>query len=200
MSQLVGYARVSTQDQNPALQIDALKAAGCAKIFVEQASSVKERPQLAAALDYLREGDTFIFWKLDRIGRSLKEVILTLDDFRRRGIGVKCLTQPIDTTTAAGRLAANMIGAVAEYEHELIRERTKAGLAAAAARGRKGGRPTVLDSEKMAMAKILMADPNLSPSSIAKRLGVGRAALYRAFPGGKTAIMRQAQTDKEAKT
>ena len=193
MSQLVGYARVSTRDQNPDLQIDALKAAGCTKIFTEQASSVKERPQLAAALDYLREGDTFIFWKLDRLGRSLKDLIHTLDTFRQRGIGVKCLTQPIDTTTPAGRLAANMLGAFAEFEHEMIRERTRAGLDIAIARGRKGGRPSVLDPEKMEMAKVLLADPRLAPASIAKRLGVSLSALYRAFPGGKTALMQAAQ-------
>ena len=142
---LIGYARVSTLDQKPELQLDALKAAGCAKIFVEKASGSKEdRPQLIAALDYIRAGDTLVVWKLDRLARSMKQLIEIVDQLKARRIGFRSLTEAIDTTTAAGELFFHIFDALAQFERSIIRERTNAGLKAALARGRKGGRrPTV---------------------------------------------------------
>src|ERR1700712_5430967 len=138
---LVGYARVSTLDQKPELQVDALKNAGCRKLFVEHASGAKEdRPQLIAALDYMREGDTLVVWKLDRLAPSMKQLIETVDQLKARGIGFRSPTEAIDTTTAAGELFFHIFGALAQFERSIIRERTNAGLKAALARGRKGGR------------------------------------------------------------
>ncbi len=140
---LIGYARVSTQDQTPALQLDALKAAGCEPIFVEKASGVQgDRPELKAA-DYVREnaGDVLVVWKLDRLARSLSQLIDTADQLERRGIGFRSLTEAIDTTSAGGRLVFHVFGAMTEFERSIIRERTKAGLDAARARGRTGGSP-----------------------------------------------------------
>lgn len=186
---LVGYARVSTLDQNPALQLDALTAAGAEKIFSEKASAGKERPELRAALDYMRAGDVLLIWKLDRLARSTKELIQTAEELAARGIEMRCLTQPIDTTSAAGRLFYTMIAAFAEFEREIIRERTKAGLRAAVAAGRKGGRPPALDKKQLAAARALLRDPALTIAEIAAQLGVSKSALYRHFPGGKFALM-----------
>ena len=139
---LIGYARVSTIDQNPALQMDALKTAGCDKVFTEKASgSHRDRPQLKAALNYLREGDTLVVWKLSRLARSLTQVIKTATDINDRGIALKVLTQNIDTSTSEGRLFFHMTAAFDEFQRELIVENTRAGLAAANKRGRRGGRP-----------------------------------------------------------
>jgi len=136
---LVGYARVSTQDQKPELQLDALKAAGCEKVFVEKASGAqRERPELTAALDYVRDGDTLVVWKLDRLARSMKQLIETVEGLEEKGIGFRSLTEAIDTTTAGGKLVFHVFGALAEFERSIIRERTRAGLDAAKARGRKG--------------------------------------------------------------
>ncbi len=138
---LVGYARVSTIDQNPALQMDALKTAGCDKVFTEKASgSHRDRPQLKAALNYLRKGDTLVVWKLSRLARSLTQVIKTATDINDRGIALKVLTQNIDTSTSEGRLFFHMTAAFDEFQRELIVENTRAGLAAANKRGRRGGR------------------------------------------------------------
>jgi len=139
---LIGYARVSTDDQNPSLQIDALKAAGCDKIFVEKASGAdRDRPVLAKALAYVREGDVFCVWKLDRAGRSVSHLIEIVEDLKARKVGFKSLNDAIDTTTAAGNLMFQIMASFAEFERNIIRERTMAGLAAARARGRIGGRP-----------------------------------------------------------
>jgi DNA invertase Pin-like site-specific DNA recombinase len=139
---LIGYARVSTQDQNPQLQLDALKAAGCGRVFVERASGAqRDRPELRAALGYMRSGDTLVVWKLDRLARSLKQLIETIEALDADKIGFRSLTEAIDTTTAGGRLVFQIFGALAEFERQVIRERTMAGLDAARARGRKGGRP-----------------------------------------------------------
>src|SRR6187200_1319658 len=141
-SMLVGYARVSTQEQDLALQLDALRAAGCAKVYEEKASGAqRERPELKAALDYVRKGDTLVVWKLDRLARSLKQLIETVELLEDRGIGFKSLTESIDTTTSGGRLIFHIFAALAEFERNIIRERTTAGLNAARARGRVGGRP-----------------------------------------------------------
>jgi DNA invertase Pin-like site-specific DNA recombinase len=136
----IGYARVSTQDQHPALQLDALHAAGCVKVFVEQASGAqRERPQLQAALDYARPGDTLVVWKLDRLARSLRQLIETVEQLEAPGIGFMSLTENIDTTTPGGKLIFHIFGALAEFEGSIIRERTLAGLTSARARGRVGG-------------------------------------------------------------
>ena len=139
---LVGYARVSTLDQTPALQIDALKLAGCERIFTEKASGAqRDRPELAAALSYVRARDTLVVWKLDRLARSLPQLIETVAHLEAGGSGFRSLTEAIDTTTAGGKLIFHIFGALAEFERSVIRERTRAGLKAAPDRGRTGGRP-----------------------------------------------------------
>ncbi len=178
---LVGYARVSTQDQNPALQLDALKAAGCERIYTEKASGAqRDRPELKAALDYAREGDTLVVWKLDRLARSIRQLIETVEDLERRKIGLRSLTEAIDTTTSSGRLIFHVFGALAEFERDLIRERTQAGLRAARARGRTGGRPKVLaDVKKQALAQALYDGGQADVATICRTLGISRATFYR---------------------
>jgi DNA invertase Pin-like site-specific DNA recombinase len=186
---LVGYARVSTQDQNPALQLDALKAAGCEKLFVEKASGAqRDRPELLAALDYLRAGDSLVVWKLDRLARSLKQLIETVELLDSRSIGLRSLTEAIDTTTAGGKLVFHVFGALAEFERSIILERTKAGLDAARARGKKGGRPPALVAKDLAAAKAMLSDPEITMEEVAKRLRVAPSTLYRHMPGGRGAI------------
>lgn len=139
---IVAYARVSTVDQNPELQFDALKAAGATKMFVEKASGADRlRPELAACLAFVRRGDVLLFWKLDRLARSVIHLGQIAEDCRARGVDLRCLTQPIDTTTSTGKLMFNVLASFAEFERDIISERTLAGLAAARARGRIGGRP-----------------------------------------------------------
>jgi DNA invertase Pin-like site-specific DNA recombinase len=187
---LIGYARVSTQDQTPALQLDALKAAGCGRIFVEKASGAqRDRPELMAALDYAREnaGDVIVVWKLDRLARSLGQLIDTADQLEKRGIGLKSLTEAIDTTSAGGRLVFHVFGAMAEFERSIIRERTKAGLDAARARGRTGGRPPALSAKDVAAAKAMLTDPEITMNEAASRLKVAPSTLYRYLPGGRRA-------------
>jgi len=191
---LVGYARVSTQDQDPALQLDALQAAGCEKLFTEKASGAqRERPQLQAALEYMRDGDTLVIWKLDRLARSLKQLIETVEALAARGIGLRSLTEAIDTTTSGGKLIFHIFGALAEFERGVIRERTRAGLDAARARGRKGGRPPALSPGDLAAAKALLRDPTIRVEDVARRLGVVPSTLYRHLPGGRSAV-REAET------
>jgi DNA invertase Pin-like site-specific DNA recombinase len=186
---LVGYARVSTQDQNPALQLDALKAAGCEKLFVEKASGAqRDRPELLAALEYLRAGDSLVVWKLDRLARSLKQLIETVELLESRSIGLRSLTEAINTTTAGGKLVFHVFGALAEFERSIIRERTKAGLEAARARGKKGGRPPALVAKDLAAAKAMLSDPDITMEEVAKRLRVAPSTLYRHLPGGRGAI------------
>jgi len=188
---LIGYARVSTQDQTADLQRDALEAAGCERIFVEQASgSCRDRPQLRAALDYAREraGDVLVVWRLDRLARSLGQLIETVEGLEQRGIGFRSLTEAIDTTSAGGRLIFHVFGAMAEFERGVIRERTYAGLAAARARGRVGGRPAALGEKDLIAARALLRDPAISVESIARRLGVAASTLYRHLPGGRSAL------------
>jgi DNA invertase Pin-like site-specific DNA recombinase len=186
---LVGYARVSTQDQNPALQLDALKAVGCEKVFVEKASGAqRDRPELLAALDYLRAGDSLVVWKLDRLARSLKQLIETVELLESRSIGLRSLTEAIDTMTAGGKLVFHVFGALAEFERSIIRERTKAGLDAARAQGKKGGRPPALVAKDLAAAKAMLSDPEITVEEVAKRLQVAPSTLYRHLPGGRGAI------------
>ncbi len=142
---LIGYARVSTKEQDPSLQIDALKAAGCERIYTDHASGAKEhRQEYDQVCEMLREGDTLVVWKLDRLGRSLKHLVGVINDFQEAGVGFMSLTESIDTTTPGGKLIFHLFGALAEFERDLIKERTRAGLKAARARGRKGGRPPAL--------------------------------------------------------
>jgi DNA invertase Pin-like site-specific DNA recombinase len=177
---LVGYARVSTQDQNLHLQRDALREAGCAKLFEDTLSGAKaERPGLEEALAYLRPGDTLVVWKLDRLGRSLQQLIEIVKVLEERGTGLRSLKESIDTTSAGGKLVFHLFGALAEFERDVIKERTNAGLAAARARGRKGGRPKVMDAKKVAMVKALRADPALSVPQICGQLGVSQTTFYR---------------------
>ena len=186
---LIGYARVSTLDQNPALQIDALQAAGCERVFVEQASGAqRDRPELARALDIARSGDTLIVWRLDRLAHSLKQLIETVEGLDDRGVKFRSLTEAIDTTTSGGRLVFQIFGALAEFERALIRERTSAGLAAARARGRRGGRPPALTAQDIKAAKAMMTDPEITMDQVAEKMGVASSTLYRHFPGGRSAL------------
>lgn len=186
---LVGYARVSTQEQDTSLQLDALQAAGCERVFEEKASGAQcERPQLKAALTYMRSGDTLVVWKLDRLARSLRQLIDTVESLHTQKIGLRSLTEAIDTTTAGGRLIFHIFGALAEFERAVIRERTQAGLAAARARGKRGGRPSVMSDDDITAAKALLRDPKISVEQIAKRLGVAPATLYRHIPGGRSSV------------
>jgi DNA invertase Pin-like site-specific DNA recombinase len=187
---LVGYARVSTLDQKPTLQIDALKAAGCTRIFTEKASGAqRERPELSAALDYIRQRDTLVVWKLDRLARSMRQLIETVEDLQSRGIELRSLTESIDTATPGGRLVFHIFGALAEFERAVIRERTSAGLQAARERGKKGGRPRTLGPKDLAAAKALLADPAIRVEDVAARLKVSPATLYRHLPGGRSAVL-----------
>ncbi len=190
VSDLMGYARVSTRDQTVALQLDALNAAGCVRVFEETASGAqRDRPQLAAALDYMRAGDTLVVWKLDRLARSTKQLIETVEGLARRGIGFRCLTQDIDTTTAGGRLVFTIFSAIAEFEREIIQERTRAGLDAARARGRRGGRPPALKPRDLKEARALLRDPEITVEEVAARLKVSPSTLYRHLPGGRSAVV-----------
>lgn len=177
MGDLIGYSRVSTLDQDPALQLDALKAAGCKRIFTDKASgSLTSRPQLDRMLDHLRAGDTVVVWRLDRLGRSLRHLMEVVRDFDSREVGFRSLTEAIDTTTPGGKLVFHIFGALAEFERELIRERTRAGLAAAVARGRKGGRPTVMTAERLELARRLRSEGK-SLKQIAGVLRVGASTV-----------------------
>lgn len=176
---LIGYARVSTHDQNAALQVDALKAAGCERLFVETISGAEtERPKLRAALRCARRGDVIVVWKFDRMARSLLHLLETIGTLDRRGIGFVSLTENIDTTTPTGRFVLQVFGALAELERETIRERTMAGLEAARARGRVGGRPPKLSAEDITRARQLLNDPELSVPMVAKAMGVSVSTLY----------------------
>jgi len=180
---LIGYVRVSTATQDGALQEDALERAGCDKIFSDQMSGAQsERPGLSEALAYLRDGDRLVVWKLDRLGRSLPHLISTVKDLGDRGVGFQSLTEGVDTSTPNGRLVFHIFGALAQFERDLIGERTSAGLLAAAARGRKGGRRAVVTPEKLARAKVLIAE-GFNVREAAGRIKVGKSALYRALAG-----------------
>jgi len=177
---LVGYARVSTTDQTLDLQRDALTKAGCTKIFTDTASgALAERKGLLEALDYVRAGDILVVWRLDRLGRSLKDLITRITELNDRKIGFKSLTENIDTTTSGGKLIFHIFGALAEFERDIIRERTTAGLEAARTRGKLGGRPRALTPQKIQLAQKLYADKSTSVSEICKILGISRHTLRR---------------------
>jgi DNA invertase Pin-like site-specific DNA recombinase len=176
----VGYARVSTPDQNLSLQLDALKAAGCEKVFTDIAGGSQAQCQgLQSAVEYLREGDTIVVWRLDRLGRSLRKLIDLINSLHEQGIGFKSLVDAIDTSTPTGQFFFHVTGAFAELERSLIRERTIAGLQAARSRGRNGGRPKAIDQQTFDMALQLYEDKNNSVDAICKKLGIARRTFYR---------------------
>lgn len=176
----IGYARVSTADQRADLQLEALEGYGCERVVWEEGSGAKsDRPGLGRVMDMLREGDVLVVWRLDRLGRSLKDLIAIVNTLGERGVGFVSLTEAIDTTSAGGRLAFHIFGALAEFEREIITERTRAGLRAARARGRMGGRPRALDARREAMAQRMLADPDNTVVGVAEALGVSPSTLYR---------------------
>jgi len=176
---LIGYARGSTDDQNLALQRDALAAAGCEKVYEDRISGAKaERPGLALALEVARAGDTLVVWRLDRLGRSLKDLITLAERLEQRKVGLKSLKEALDTTSSGGRLVFHMFGALAEFERDLIRERTRAGLTAARARGRLGGRPKRLTPEKRRLAVQLYRAREHSIAEICRLMGISKPTLY----------------------
>ena len=176
----IGYMRVSTNDQRTDLQEDALKKEGCDQLFSDTASGAKtDRPGLEEALSFLRKGDTLVVWKLDRLGRSLKHLIEVVILLNERKIYFKSIQESIDTGTSGGKLIFHVFGALAEFERDIIRERTKAGLESARTRGRVGGRPKKLDDKKVALAKSMIADHSNSITDICDTLGVSKATLYR---------------------
>lgn len=185
---LVGYARVSTQDQTLSLQLDALTSAGCERIFSDTASGVQTaRPGLEEALSYVRPSDTLVVWKLDRLGRSLRHLIETITQLQERSIGFRSLTEQLDTSTSSGKLFFHVFGALAEFERDLICQRTLAGLAAARSRGRLGGHPkaeALNDGKKVALAQALYDDKRRSIAEICQTLRVSRATLYRYIKAG----------------
>jgi DNA invertase Pin-like site-specific DNA recombinase len=176
---LIGYARVSTDDQHLDLQRDALKEAGCERIVEEKASGAKaERAGLASLLNILRAGDSVVIWRLDRLGRSLKDLIQLVEQFESAGVGLRSLQEQIDTSSSGGRLVFHVFGALAEFERNLVRERTQAGLAAARARGRKGGRKKRLDNDKRALALQLYNAKQHTIPQICKMMGISKSTLY----------------------
>ncbi len=179
----IGYARVSTEDQNPDLQLAALQQAGCKHVFTDKATGAHvKRPELAKCLKTLAHGDTLIVWKLDRLGRSLRDLIGLLDDLKARGVAFRSLTEAIDTTTPTGRAMWQMVGILAELERSLIQERTKAGRAAAVARGVKMGRKPKLTPQQVTHARTLI-EQGEHHDTVAQSLNVARRTLYRALQG-----------------
>ena len=183
---LVAYCRVSTDKQTHDLQLDAVTQAGAEKVFIETASgAARDRPELAKALEFMRGGDCLVVWRLDRLARSVRQLVETIEELEGRGIQFRSLTEAIDTTTPAGRLTFHIFASMAEFERSLIRERVRAGLEAAKARGRVGGRPRAMTDAKLKAAKVLLADAEVSAAEVARHLGVSLSSLYRAFPKAK---------------
>ena len=180
MNQRVGYARVSTDDQHLDLQRDALTQAGCSVIYEEAASGKSAtRPELEQCRKALRVGDILVIWRLDRLGRSLSDLVQIVADLERQGVGFESLTEKIETGSAAGKSVFHVFAALAEFERGLIRERTQAGLAAARARGRAGGRKPKLDDQQVREIKALLRDPDIQVADVARRYGVSRTTLYK---------------------
>ena len=186
---LIGYARVSTVDQNPQLQTDALTAIKCGRIFEETASGGDDnRIELQLALSYARKDDCIVVWKLDRLARSLGKLIEVVADLEIRGIGFRSITESIDTTTPSGRLIFHVFGALAEFERSIIRERTTAGLAAAKRMGRVGGRPKALTDHDIQAAKAMLRDPRITALEVSNRLSVSLSTLYRHIPAARKCL------------
>jgi DNA invertase Pin-like site-specific DNA recombinase len=193
---VIGYARVSTGEQSLDLQTDALKQAGCWRVYEEVASGARrDRPILIEVMDHLLKGDTLVVWKLDRLARSLQQLIETVEILDKLGCGFRSLTESIDTTTAGGRLIFHIFGALAEFERSIIRERTLAGLQAARLRGRKGGRPKSMNEQSLIVAQALLKDGVLTVRDVAKQVGVSPATLYKYLPAPKSDLgkVEQAQ-------
>ncbi|MDF0552020.1 recombinase family protein [Kamptonema sp. UHCC 0994] len=197
---LVGYARISTLEQNLDLQRDALLSAGCEKVFTDIASGIQDnREGLKETLNYLRSGDTLIVWKLDRLGRTLKHLIETVNTLATKSISFCSLQENLDTTTSSGKLIFHLFGALAEFERELIRERTRAGLKAARTRGHKGGRPRKLNIAQIKMAKLLISEGSTSITEICQTLGISRSTLYRRLKHNHCLPHHTDSTETEAK-
>ena len=192
----IGYARVSTIDQNLDMQRDALARAGCAQVYEEKSSgkNAAGRVELANMLKALRKGDTLIVWRLDRLGRSLVDLVHIVEQLAERGIGFESLSEKIDTSTAQGRMFFGVIAVMAQYQRDVIRENTNAGLVAARARGRMGGRPTALDDKAIAEIRVLMQDGSIPLKDIAARYNVGRTTLYNTI---KRAEKKEAETPRK---
>jgi DNA invertase Pin-like site-specific DNA recombinase len=200
MNQRIGYARVSTDDQSLDLQRDALRKAGCGLIYEEKASGkAMERPELDHCCKALRTGDVLVVWRLDRLGRSLPDLVRVVGDLEQRGVQFESLTEKIETVSAAGRLVFHVFAALAEFERNLIRERTLAGLAAARARGRSGGRKPKLSPRDVKALRAMWKDKTIPVTDIAKRFGVSRTTLYKHLEDspakGKQSVRATAATD-----
>jgi DNA invertase Pin-like site-specific DNA recombinase len=194
----IGYARVSSDDQNLDLQRDALDRAGCERLFTDKASGAKaDRPGLAAALEFARPGDVLAVWRLDRLGRSLGELVAMVGQLEDAGIGFESLTERIDTSTAAGELVFHVFGAIAQFERRLIVERTQAGLVAARARGRTGGRPAVQDSTIAAIRTLAATDR--SPGEICQALNISRSTFYKYADGGQSGEIAESAPDNSSR-
>jgi DNA invertase Pin-like site-specific DNA recombinase len=184
----IGYARVSTDDQSLDAQLDALRAAGCTRIYEEKASGRNSaRPELAHAIKALRPGDTLVVQRLDRLARSLRDLLRLVTALREAGAAFESLAERIETTTAAGELVFHLFASLAQFEYRLINERTRAGLAAARARGRKGGRRPKLGAPERREIQILLADPSMTVADVARRYGVSRTTIYKHVKGGTDA-------------
>lgn len=186
---LIGYARVSTLDQNPEYQIDALRKAGCERIFVEKKSGAREdRPQLLAALDYMRPGDTLVVWKLSRLARSLTQIMSTVKILHEKGVNLKAITQNIDTTTPEGRLFFHINAAFDQFQREIIVENTRAGLKSAREKGRIGGRPKIMTEEKIRLIRAMIKDVESYPfiSDVIRASGISRKTFYQYFPNARS--------------
>ncbi len=200
MNQRIGYARVSTDDQNLDLQRDALHIAGTQAIYEEMASGKDgERPELSHCLKALRTGDTLVVWRLDRLGRSLPDLVRIIAELEEKGIGFESITEKIETSSAAGKLVFHVFAALAEFERNLIQERTRAGLAAARARGRSGGRKPKLDARQIREIQRLMSDPNIPVNQIAERYKVSRTTIYKVAPRTAESVI-EAQSDASGKS
>ncbi|CAH1696449.1 Serine recombinase PinE [Hyphomicrobiales bacterium] len=185
----IGYARVSGSSQDHALQLDALNAAGCERIFIETASGLKaDRPELQKLLDHVRPGDLINIYSLSRLARSIRHLLELAEDLRARNVGLKSLTEGFDTSSPAGRFMFNVLGSLSQMEVELLRERTHAGLRAARARGRVGGRPKVLDAVKLRVVKTLIAEGTMTMAEIADHVQVAPSTIYRSVRGGRSAL------------
>jgi DNA invertase Pin-like site-specific DNA recombinase len=193
----IGYARVSTIDQNLDLQLDALKQAGCETIFTDKITGTKfDRPQLGELKKILRSGDTVIVWKMDRMGRGLRDMIILMKEFEDKGVGFKSITEGIDTTTNTGKLVFHIFASLAEFERNLIVERTKAGLKAGRARGKVGGRPRKLSEEQRELLRKMHADITIPLSTITETFGISKQMIYQVVNEGK---IRDSRSDKEGK-
>jgi DNA invertase Pin-like site-specific DNA recombinase len=187
----IGYARVSSGEQTTDLQLDALNNEKCSRIFEEKASGAqRDRPQLIEALAYLREGDTLVVWKLDRLARSLTQLIETIEHLHDKGCGLRSITESIDTATSSGRLFFHIFGALAEFERSIIRERTIAGLAAARARGRRGGRPKALADDRLAAAVTLIKGGQLTIREVGQQLGISASTIYKHLPKPRSSLAK----------